>query len=81
MKTRNYARIAARLLLALFSVASFFTGLTPAQTFDLDAARISLTQVDSAWRFHPGDDPDGKEGWAQPGFDDTSWPLLHPEDN
>jgi sigma-B regulation protein RsbU (phosphoserine phosphatase) len=81
MKTRNYARIAARLLLALFSVASFFTGLTQAQTFDLDAARISLTQVDSAWRFHLGDDTDGKEGWAQTGFDDTSWPVLHPEDN
>jgi hypothetical protein len=28
------------------------------------------------WRFHPGDDPDGKLGWAKPDFDDSSWPLL-----
>ncbi len=28
------------------------------------------------WRFHPGDDPDGKLGWANPGFDDSLWPLL-----
>ena len=26
--------------------------------------------------FHPGDDPDGKLGWAKPDFDDSSWPLL-----
>lgn len=28
------------------------------------------------WRFHPGDDPDGKLGWAKPDLDDSSWPLL-----
>jgi hypothetical protein len=74
MKTRIDARTAARLLLALLGVASLFPGLTQAQTFDLDAARISLTHVDSAWRFHLGDNSD----WAQPGFDDASWPVLHP---
>jgi phosphoserine phosphatase RsbU/P len=27
-------------------------------------------------RYHFGDDPDGKLGWADPGFDDQSWPIA-----
>src|ERR1700678_3086340 len=77
MKTRIYARIAVRLLLTLLGVASFYPSLTHAQTFDLDASRIPLTQVDSAWRFHLGDDPN----WAQPSLNDSSWPVLRPKDD
>lgn len=46
-----------------------------AQTIDLDASRLPIAKVDSAWRFHLGDDP----RWAQPTFDDSNWPVLHPE--
>ncbi len=28
-------------------------------------------------RYHYGDDPDGKLGWADPNFDDSSWPLAY----
>lgn len=28
------------------------------------------------WHFHTGDDLDGQLGWADPHFDDSSWPLL-----
>jgi len=27
-------------------------------------------------RYHFGDDPDGKLGWASPNFDDSSWPIA-----
>jgi hypothetical protein len=27
-------------------------------------------------RYHFGDDPDGKLGWANPNFDDRSWPIA-----
>jgi hypothetical protein len=27
-------------------------------------------------RYHFGDDPDGKLGWARPDFDDSSWPVA-----
>jgi len=30
----------------------------------------------SSVRYHFGDDPDGKLGWADPGFDDQSWPVA-----
>jgi hypothetical protein len=30
----------------------------------------------SSVRYHFGDDPDGKLGWANPGFDDQSWPVA-----
>ena len=43
-----------------------------AQAFDLDKGRVALTSLDGLWRFHPGDD--GR--WADPSFDDSSWPLL-----
>lgn len=45
-----------------------------AQTFDLDASRLPMTQVDSEWRFHLGDDA----RWAQPGLDDSAWSVLKP---
>ena len=52
----------------------------PVQTapgvFDFDQARPAFTELDGLWRFHTGDDPDGKLGWSNPEFDDSSWPLL-----
>ena len=74
-------RKTARLSL-LFALSLLWPGLmlplpAQAQTFDLDASRLPITQIDSAWRFHLGDDP----RWSQPTFDDTSWPVLHPEDD
>ena len=32
--------------------------------------------IDGLWQFHLGDDPDGKLGWARPGFDDSQWERL-----
>ena len=48
-----------------------------AQSFDLDTSRLPIAQVDSAWRFHLGDDP----RWAQPDFDDSNWPTLRPTED
>ena len=35
-------------------------------------------EIHDLWRFHTSDDPDGKLGWANPEFDDTSWQLSAP---
>jgi hypothetical protein len=57
----------------------------PAQSFELDKGREPVASLDGLWRFQPGDSPlapdantKGKQTplWAQPGFDDSSWPLL-----
>jgi sigma-B regulation protein RsbU (phosphoserine phosphatase) len=45
-------------------------------TFNFDRDREPIASLNGDWRFHPGDDPDGKLGWAKPDFDDSSWPLL-----
>jgi hypothetical protein len=45
-------------------------------TFNFDHDREPIISLNGVWRFHPGDDPDGKLGWAKPDFDDSSWPLL-----
>jgi hypothetical protein len=47
-----------------------------AQVFDLEQQRQQLAEIHSLWRFHTGDDPDGKLGWASPAFDDSAWPLI-----
>jgi phosphoserine phosphatase RsbU/P len=50
-----------------------------AQSFDLGSGRLPLVSLDGQWRFHPGDSPmhNGTPDWAQPGFDDSGWALLH----
>ena len=48
-----------------------------AQVVDLRNDRIPITELHDMVRFHTGDDPDGKLGWADPGFDDSQWPLIH----
>jgi Stage II sporulation protein E (SpoIIE) len=45
-----------------------------AQSIDLESTRLPISRVDSAWRFHIGDDA----RWAQPSFDDSHWPSLQP---
>ena len=59
----------------------FLIGLPrlPAQVFDLGKDREPMMALDGLWRFHPGDDPDGKLGWAQPDFDDSKWALISSE--
>jgi hypothetical protein len=52
------------------------TSIQVPATFDFDRDREPIILLNGVWRFHPGDDPDGKLGWAKPDFDDSSWPLL-----
>lgn len=47
-----------------------------AQVFDLDVDRVPVVELKGLWRFHTGDDPDGKLGWASPEFDDAKWKLI-----
>jgi hypothetical protein len=47
------------------------TGLTAATCRGQQAAPSEATV-----RYHFGDDPDGKLGWANPNFDDSSWPIA-----
>jgi hypothetical protein len=47
-----------------------------AQVFDLEQDRVPMSYLKGFWRFHTGDDPDGKLGWANPTFDDSQWKLL-----
>jgi hypothetical protein len=48
----------------------------PPASFNYQSGREPLVSLDGRWRFHPGDDADGAKGWANPAFDDSSWPLL-----
>jgi Stage II sporulation protein E (SpoIIE) len=80
MSARIFPRIAAPLLLAiLLAVLGLAAGTirATAQTVDLDATRISVSPIDAAWSFHLGDDA----RWSEPGFDDSNWPVLHPQDD
>ena len=52
------------------------TSMQAPATFDFQRDREPIVSLNGVWRFHPGDDPDGKLGWAKPDFDDSSWPLL-----
>ena len=49
--------------------------LARAQVFDLEHDRVQMAELHGLWRFHTRDDPDGKLGWANPAFDDSSWQL------
>jgi hypothetical protein len=59
------------------SILAIFGGSGRAQVFDLETDRIQIAELRGLWHFHPGDDPDGKLGWADPEFNDSSWILLH----
>ncbi len=45
-------------------------------SFQQSSNGVPLILLDGQWRFHPGDDPDGRLGWAKPGLDDSGWQLL-----
>lgn len=64
--------------LAAVILATSLPALLPAQSFDLDQARMPLVSLDGPWRFQPGDSPLNQGGklWAAPGFDDSGWLLL-----
>jgi len=71
-----FRRLAAVAALALACAAALH-----AQSFDLGKDREPLVSLDGLWRFHPGDSPRDPAAlqsflWAQPGFDDSAWPLL-----
>jgi hypothetical protein len=72
-----YPRIVTNLvkasLVLLFVVA---VSGTKAQNFDFETSHVQTMSLDAQWRFHLGDDADGKLGWADPSFDDSKWTLL-----
>ena len=75
---RSSVREAASLLFATALMAGLALPSTArCQTFDLETSRLPIAQVDSAWRFHLGDDP----SWSRPDFDDSGWPVLKPTED
>jgi hypothetical protein len=52
------------------------TDLARAQVVDFQNERSPMVEIHDLWRFHTGDDPDGKLGWSDPNFDDSQWSLL-----
>jgi hypothetical protein len=69
----------AALLLALSVLPSARAQAAQGPVFDLEQSRVQMAELKGLLRFHTGDDPDGKLGWASPGFDDSSWKLLRPD--
>ncbi|HEY1807149.1 MAG TPA: SpoIIE family protein phosphatase [Acidobacteriaceae bacterium] len=67
---RWFARI-LQLFLSLAMIAPI-AGPLNAQSFNLQSGREPIISLDGLWRFQPGDNP----AWANPGFDDSKWPLL-----
>ncbi|MGA8669475.1 MAG: PP2C family protein-serine/threonine phosphatase [Terracidiphilus sp.] len=65
--------------LAFALLVPFGLNLANAQVFDLERDRVQMAELKGLWRFHTGDDPDGKLGWASPIFDDSNWALIQPD--
>jgi hypothetical protein len=61
-----------RACLLLITLLAGLPGLN-AQSFDASHWSQGVTPLDTAWRFHTGDD----SAWAAPTFDDSSWPLQY----
>ncbi len=51
-----------------------------AQVVDFQNEREPVVAIHDLWRFHTGDDPGGRLGWASPSFDDSSWKLLRSDE-
>lgn len=66
----NLARASLTLLIILAAYG------TQAQVFDFAHSHPESVTLAGQMRFHLGDDPDGKLGWASPAFDDSQWTLL-----
>jgi sigma-B regulation protein RsbU (phosphoserine phosphatase) len=45
-------------------------------SFGYEGDRQPIVSLDGFWRFHPGDDAK----WADPGVDDSNWPLLRSDE-
>ena len=52
------------------------TAASTAQRLDFSRATQRVIAVDGDCRFHPGDDQDGKLGWASAAFDDSAWQTM-----
>jgi hypothetical protein len=52
------------------------TGVSAAQRPDVSRHTQRVIAIDGVCRFHPGDDPDGKLGWAAAAFDDSAWQTM-----
>ena len=79
MRLRRFFCAIAALL--LWMQAGFARGAetasgSEAASFSLPSNSVPLTSLDGEWRFHPGDDAEGRLGWAKPGLDDSGWMLL-----
>ncbi|MGD0912842.1 MAG: SpoIIE family protein phosphatase [Terracidiphilus sp.] len=61
-----------KLLLLLLLLAPILCGFARAQSFEILNRNVRVEPIDGLWRFNTGDDP----AWADPGFDDSQWPLL-----
>lgn len=57
---------------AILFLLCITSGCGRAQSFNLQTGREPVASLDGLWRFHTGDNPQ----WANPGFDDSQWPLL-----
>jgi hypothetical protein len=62
--------------LALIVLLLTFARTLRPQTADLQRDRVPMAEVTEPWRFHVGDDP----RWSEPKFDDSTWPLLKPNE-
>ena len=72
--SRRYATL-------LLVLTTLFACCAQGQMFDVERERVPLSQLQGQWRFHLGDDADGKLGWASPGFDDSNWALLRSDES
>ncbi len=52
------------------------TAVSAAQRLDVSGHTQRVIAVDGDCRFHPGDDSDGKLGWASTAFDDSAWQTM-----
>jgi hypothetical protein len=49
---------------------------TVAANNTVSASLHRILELDGPWRFQVGDDPDGRLGYADGGFDDSAWPTM-----
>lgn len=73
MLRRTSTYFAKTILVLLLIVGASGSG---AQVFDFENGHPRTMSLDGQWRFHLGDDLDGKLGWADPAYNDSQWTLL-----
>ncbi len=70
----------ANLLIAAALLSAVAIPAACAQVVDFQNEREPVVKIHDLLRFHTGDDPDGRLGWAAPDFDDSSWKLLRSDE-